>query len=173
MLYGLKDVEKLARDFGNDDLEIAKELKRVQSVKCRLKKQKFKGTYEEEMTNVVSYEQLLKEAREYIKPRGKFVTEFEREDVERLDYDEVVKAIRSIQSKKTNSRFLCEDLDENKEYKRALIVEEMLKERKERVKPVEDGKVRKSEVQKVVEVLENNGEVSKEKMLEMLKNLVG
>lgn len=41
-MSNLKDIEKLANQFDNNIELISKELKRVQSVKCRLKKFKEK-----------------------------------------------------------------------------------------------------------------------------------
>src|SRR5574344_468497 len=93
----LKEVEKVAAELGSVEA-VAKELKRVQSVKCRLKKQKGKATYETEMTEVIKQEQILKEARQLLDPKEKPVTQYEQEDVDQLDYDETIKAIRSIQS---------------------------------------------------------------------------
>ena len=49
-MTNLKQVEKVVKEFNNDEMAIQKELKRIQSVKCRLKKQKGKSTYEREMT---------------------------------------------------------------------------------------------------------------------------
>ena len=103
-MTNLKEVEKVAKKFEDDVLLISKELKRVQSIKSRLKKQKFKSTYEKEMTEVISYEQVLKEARQLLEPKEKFVTNFEKSDIDKLDYDQTIKAIKSIQSKKANSK---------------------------------------------------------------------
>lgn len=101
----LKEVEKVAVELGSVEA-VAKELKRVQSIKCRLKKQKGKATYETEMTEAIKQEQILKEARQLLDPKEKPVTMYSKEDVDLLDYDETIKAIRSIQSKKTLSRWL-------------------------------------------------------------------
>ena len=40
----MTEIEKVAEKFNNDLEAVAKELKRVQSLKCRLKKQKGKKT---------------------------------------------------------------------------------------------------------------------------------
>ena len=96
----LKKIESISTKFDNDVEKLAKELKRVQSIKCRLKKQKGKRSYQSEMTEVIKYEQVLKEARQLLDPKEKPVTMYDQKDVDQLDYDEVIKAIRSIQSKK-------------------------------------------------------------------------
>lgn len=96
----LEQIEKVANDFNNDVNELNRELKRIASIKCRLKKQKGKSTYSDEMQTVLDYEQVLKEAKQLISPKSKFVTDFKQSDVDKLDYDQTVKAIKSIQSKK-------------------------------------------------------------------------
>ena len=118
-MTNMKEIEKAAEKFGNDLEAVAKELKRVQSLKCRLKKQKGKKTYEEEMTEVVKYEQVLKEVRQLLDPKEKPVTMYTQEDVDQLDYDETIKAIRSIQSKKTLTKWLTDVEGDNDEYRKA------------------------------------------------------
>ena len=54
-MTNLKEIEKIANKFDNDVEKIRKELKRIQSVKCRLKKQKGKSSYEKEMTEIIKY----------------------------------------------------------------------------------------------------------------------
>ena len=50
MTTNLKEIEKKALELGNDLEAVAKELKRLQSVKCRLKKFKGRSDYEVKMT---------------------------------------------------------------------------------------------------------------------------
>lgn len=171
-MTNLKEIEKVANQFGNDVLAIGKELKRVQSIKCRLKKQKGKSTYEEEMKKVLSYEQVLKEARQLIDPKEKPVTMYEQEDVDQLDYDEVVKAIRSIQSKKTLSKWLTDVEGDNDEYRNACRIEKMLIERRNEIKPVDNEHIRKTDLQTIIDTIEESGNLSKEKIVELLKGLM-
>lgn len=171
-MTNLKEIEKLAEDFDNDSEKLQKELKRVQSLKCRLKKQKGKSSYEKEMTEILKYEQVLKEARNLLEPKEKAVTHFEKEDIEKLDYDETIKAIRSIQSKKTLSKWLTTVENDNDEYRNACKIEEMLIAHRMTKKPVEETNIRKTELQKVVETIETSGKLSQDKILEMLKNLL-
>lgn len=167
----LKEVEKVAAELGTKEA-VAKELKRVQSVKCRLKKQKGKSTYEQEMQEVLKQEQLLKEARQLLDPKEKPVTQYEQADVDRLDYDETIKAIRSIQSKKTLSRWLTPVEGDNDEFRNACRIEKMLIERREMIKPVDENNVRKTEIQAIIDTIEESGELSQEKIIELLKKLV-
>ena len=168
----MTEIEKVAKKFGNDLEKVAKELKRVQSLKCRLKKQKGKKTYEAEMTEVVKYEQVLKEVRQLLDPKEKPVTQFTQEDVDRLDYDETVKAIRSIQSKKTLTKWLTDVEGDNDEYKNACKIEAMLIARRESTKPVDDEYVRKTDVQTIIDTIESSGKLSQEKVVELLKSLL-
>lgn len=167
----LKEVEKVAKELGTVEA-VSKELKRVQSTKCRLKKQKGKGSYEQEMNEVLREEQLLKEARQLLDPKEKPVTMYEQEDVDSLDYDETIKAIRSIQSKKTLTRWLTTIEGDNDEFKNAEKIEKMLIERREKIKPVDENNVRKTEIQTIIDTIESSGKLSQEKVVELLKKLV-
>jgi len=120
----LKKVEEKAKELKTVE-NVARELKRIQSIKCRLKKQKGKSTYEAEMTEVIKQEQLLKEVRQLLDPKEKPVTMYEQADVDKLDYDETIKAIRSIQSKKTLSRWLTDVECDNDEFRNAVRIEKM------------------------------------------------
>jgi len=171
-MTNLKEIEKVANKFDNDVEKLAKELKRIQSVKCRLKKQKGKSSYEKEMTEVIKYEQVLKEARQLLDPKAKPVTMYEQKDVDQLDYDETIKAIRSIQSKKTLSKWLTTIEGDNDEYRRACEIEKMLIERRNQIKPVDNEFIRKTEVQTIIDTIESSGKLSQEKILELLKSLV-
>lgn len=168
----LKDIEKVAREFGNDVLAIGKELKRVQSIKCRLKKQKGRSDYAEQMQTVLSYEQVLKEAKQLLDPKEKPVTMYEQADVDQLDYDETVKAIRSIQSKKTLSKWLTDVEGDNDEYRNACRIEEMLIARRNQIKPVDNEYIRKTDLQTIIDTIESSGKLSQERIVEMLKSLM-
>lgn len=171
IMTNLKEVEKVAAELGSVE-NIARELKRVQSIKCRLKKQKGKATYEAEMTEVIKQEQILKEARQLLDPKEKPVTMYEQADVDQLDYDETIKAIRSIQSKKTLSRWLTDVECDNDVFRNAVRIEKMLIARREAIKPVDKNHVRKTDVQTIIDTIESSGKLSKAKIVELLKELV-
>lgn len=164
----LKDIEKAAEKFTSVD-EVKKALRSVQSVKSRLIKQKGREDYEQEYAKVVLKEQLLKEVRAYMEPKKLTVTTMSKEQIEVLTYDETIKAIKSIQSKKC-----LEQYNEDKtEYNKAVAIEEMLLEHKKNVKPVEDTVVRKSEINDLINQVENmDQQISKEWILEQLRKLV-
>lgn len=171
-MTNLKEIEKIANKFDNDVEKLRVELKRIQSAKCRLKKQKGKSSYEKEMTEIIKYEQVLKEAKQLLSPKKKPVTMYTQEDVDQLDYDETVKAIRSIQSKKTLSKWLTTVECDNDEYRKACEIEKMLIERRNKIKPVDNEFVRKTEVQTIIDTIESSGKLSQSKIVELLKRLV-
>ena len=168
----MKKVQELAEKFDNDVLAINKELKRIASVKSRLKKQKGRSDYEEKMTEALSYYQVLVEAKNLLEPKEKPVTMYEQSDVDRLDYDETVKAIRSIQSKKTLSRWLTEVEGDNDEDRNACKIEKMLIDHRSQVKPVDNDYIRKTDLQTIIDTIESSGKVSQAKIVELLKSLM-
>jgi len=166
------EIEAKAVELGNDMEAVKRELKRVASVKCRLIKQKGIADYEAKLEEVLKEEQLLKEVRSYITGPKKTTTTFEQEDVDKLTYDETVKAIRSIQSKKSLTRWLTCEEGNNDEFRAACKVESMLKAHLETVKPIEDNTVRKTDIIAIIETIEATGKISTAKILEMLKELI-
>ena len=171
-MTNLKAIEVKAAELGHDMETVKRELKRVASVKCRLLKQKGRPDYEEVLKSVLEEEQVLKEVRTYLTGSKKTVTTFEKEDVDQLTYDETVKALKSIQSKKSLTRWLTTVEGDNDEFRGACKIEEMLKEHIKNVKPIEDNTVRKSDIQNVIDTIESTGNISTERILEMLKALV-
>lgn len=168
----LKKVEQIANKFESID-SINKEIKKVQSIKCRLKKQKFKSSYNSEMSEILKYEQILKEAKNLLNPREKFVTEFNEQDVNELTLDQTIRAIRSIQSKKTLTKYIKEKIEENFEYQNALKIETLLIIHKNKlIKNNEDvDKVEKTEITKIIEVLQDNEKLTKDQIIELLEKL--
>lgn len=170
-MTNLKEIEKVAREFNNDVDLVSKEIKRLQSVKCRLKKFKNRSDYDLKMTEVLQQEQVLKEVRNLLSPKEKPVTMYVKEDVDRLDYDETVRALKSIQSKKCLTRWLTGKDGDNDEYRNACKIEDLLNEHKKEVSPVDDAYIRRSDLQVVIETIENNLNLSNEKILKLLKDL--
>lgn len=168
----MKAVEKKAAELGNDMEMVKKELKRVQSVKCRLAKQKGRKDYEAAMKECLAEEQLLKEVRNLLDPKEVTVPSMTEEDVARLDYDQTVKAIKSIQSKKTLTKWLTDVEGDNDEYRNACRVEAMLLQHKKTVQPVEDALVRKTEIVAIIDAIEATPDISHERVLELLKGLL-
>lgn len=134
-----------AAELNNSIIELNKALKRVASAKTRLNHSPGLPDYNEKMAAILAEEQLLKNVRAYLTEPRKTVNDLTAEDIAAMDYDEVCKAIRSIQSKKTHTKY-AEDCkkDENglfipgsgAMYLEACRIEEMLKARREELEPV-------------------------------------
>lgn len=165
----MNTVEMKAQELNNDMNEVKRELKRVASVKSRLKRQQGKSTYEKEMSEVLQYEELLKEVRSHLSNGSKSVPQYTEEDIQVLSYDETIRAIKSIQSKKSLSKWLTPIEGDNDEYRNACRVEELLRAHKETLQPSGINSVSKNDIQSIVDMSE---ELSKDELIEMLKNLL-
>ncbi len=165
----MNSVELKAQELNNDMNEVKRELKRVASVKSRLKRQRGKSTYEQEMNEVLQYEELLKDVRSHLTSKGKSVPQYTEEDIQVLTYDETIRAIKSIQSKKSLSKWLTSVEGDNDEYRNACRVEDLLRAHKETLQPSGMNSVSKSDIQSIID---NSGELSKDDIVEMLRNLI-
>lgn len=168
----LKNIEKVAKSYGNVE-GVKKAIRSLQSRKSRLKKQKGRADYKELMTEILQQEQLLKEVRDYFEPKRIPVTKMTKSDIELLNYDETIKAIKSIQSKKCLVQHATEKIEDNTEYQKACEIERLLLEYKENIKPIEETVVRKSDVNDLIDHLQNQEEkISTEYVISLLKNLL-
>ena len=168
----LKNIEKVAKSYQNVD-EVKKALRSIQSRKSRLKKQKGRKDYNEKMTEILQQEQLLKEVRDYFEPKTIPVPKMTQKDIELLNYDETLKAIKSIQSKKCLVQHATENIDDNEEYKKACEIERMLLEHKKKVKPIEETVVRKSDINDLIEHLKTQDTKIKTKyVISLLEKLL-
>lgn len=168
----LRNIEEVAKNY-RDVEEVKKAIRSLQSRKSRLKKQKGREDYEELMTEILQQEQLLKEVRDYFEPKKIPVTKMTKKDIELLNYEETLRAIKSIQSKKCNVQHLTENIEDNEEYKKACQIEEWLLEHKQNIKPIEETVVRKSDINDLIDHLQNQEEkISTEYVISLLKNLL-
>lgn len=166
----MNKVELKAQELNNDMNEVKRELKRIASVKSRLKRQRGKSTYEVEMNEVLQYEELLKEVRTLICGGGqKSVPQFTEDDIKELTYDETVRAIKSIQSKKSLTKWLTPIEGDNDEYRNACRVEDMLRSHKDTLQPCGTSTVLKDKLQVIVD---SSGDLSKEELIEKLRELL-
>lgn len=166
----MNNVEMKAQELNNDMNEVKRELKRVASIKSRLKKQRGKASYEQEMQEVLQYEELLKDVRSHIAgDTVKAVPQYTLEDVQELSYDETIRAIKSIQSKKSLSKWLTDVAGDNDEYRNACRVEELLRAHKEMLQPEGSNVVRKSVLQTLVD---ESDALTKEELVAKLAELL-
>ena len=168
----LKNIEQVAKSYTNVE-EVKKAIRSLQSQKSRLKKQKGREDYEKLMTEILQKEQLLKEVRDYFEPKKIPVPEMTKEDIELLNYDETNKAIKSIQSKKCLVQHATENIEDNEEYKKACEIERMLLEHKKNIKPIEATVVRKSDINDLIDHLQNQEEkISTEYVIRLLEEML-
>lgn len=168
----LKNVEMVAAQYNWSKEEVAKKLRSLQSTKTRLKKMPGRSDYQEKMNELLLEEELLKQVRNLIDPKEKFVTAYEQEDVDQLDYDQTIKAIKSIQSAICNSQYETADINTNSKYQSYKKIEAMLLEHKKAVKPVEDAYIRKTEVQTIIDLIESTADITVATVLDKLKELI-
>jgi len=165
----MTSIKKLQEKFGN--LESAKkELRNIQTIKCRFRKQKARKDYNQKMSEILTYEQSLKELVNYYAPKKVFTTHMTQDDIEKLNFDETMKSIKSIQSKKCNTQWD----DDKTEYEKACEIERLLLEHKEKVKPIEETVVKKSTIQNLIRHLEivEPKAVKKEYVIELLNKIL-
>lgn len=171
-MTNLKEIEKVAEAYGNDLAALKRAIKAVQSRKCLHLKKKGLPDYQAKLDEILREEQNLKEAIRLLDPKEKTTTEFTKEDIDKLDYDQTIKAIRSIQSKKTHTRWKTTVEGDNDEFRAACKIEQMLQEHRDSIKPVDEAYIRKTELQAIIDTIESSGSVSQERILEMLKELL-
>ena len=168
----MRNIQEVAKSYGSVE-EVKKALRSIQSRKSRLKKQKSRKDYKELMTEILQQEQLLKEVRDYFEPKTIPVTKMSRKDIELLNYEETLRAIKSIQSKKCNTQHLTENINDNIEYQKACQIESWLLEHKKKVKPIEETVVRKSDINDLIDHLQNQEDkISTEYVISLLTNLL-
>jgi hypothetical protein len=168
----MKNIEKVAKKF-KDVEEVKKAIRSIQSRKSRLKKQKGRKDYEKLMTEILKEEQILKEVRDYFEPKKKPITQMTQQDIQLLNYDETIKAIKSIQSKKCLVQHATKRIEDNVEYQKACQIESWLLEHKRNIKPIEDTVVKKSDINNLIDHLQNqNTKIETKYVVELLKNLL-
>lgn len=160
--------EQWINENGTDLDKVVQELKRVASVKSRLKKQLGKAENKAKLQEVVQYEEVLKGLRDSLTNRKKYVTEYTWEDISQLSYEEVNKAINSIKSKKSLSRWLTEVEGDNDEYRQAVEVEALLYTRKEQL----GGNKKQHMKESLRSILDNQADMTKEELVEALQKLL-
>lgn len=152
----------------SEELDLAvvnKMIRNIQSIKSKLKKQKELANYDYQMDKVLRKEQILKELKGYFTPQVVPTTAYTQEIVDELTQDEVLKALKSIQSKKCNTRYLID----KEPFENACKVEEMLVKRRELLKG--ENVISKKSLDDVIGTIESLDDMSKEQLVAMLKGL--
>lgn len=134
-----------AAELGNSVEAVDKEIKRNASVRCRLSKMPGRSDYAVKMAEAEAENELLKAVRAHLKGSVKTVSTLTAEDIAKMDYVSVCSAIRSIQSKKTHTRWAEDCLRDEEglyipgtgeQYKEACRIEALLKDRRNELAPM-------------------------------------
>lgn len=151
-----------AAELNNDMVELHRALKRVASMKTRLNHSPGLPDYNVRMAAILQEEQLLKNVRSYLSEPRKTVNDLTAEDIADMSYDEVCRAIKSIQSKKTHTKYAddCKKDDDGlfipgsgAMYQEACRIEDMLKSRREVLQPTGADHVSKTLLLELVNTL--------------------
>jgi len=150
----------------NYDIDVVyRELKRVASIKCRLKKMPGKPSFNDEMARVLQEEQLLKNVRDYLNGPRKNVNMLTQEDIDIMTIDDVMKALKAIQSKKTHTKWLTTTPGDNDQYREACRIEDMLKARRDALQPKNCNIIHKSDLQRLLDTLKACSDLSAEECI--------
>lgn len=172
------DIITKATELNNSMVNVNKALKRVASVKCRLNHAPGKATFQVEMAACLEEERLLKAVRDYLTEPRKTVNNLTEADIADMDYDEVCKAIRSIQSKKTHTKW-ADDCEKDEDglfipgsgaaFKEACRIEELLKARRDELQPEGTKRITKAAVLEFVDTLRNEPDLDAETCLNRIE----
>ena len=161
-----------ANRLDNSIENVNRELKRLASVKCRLKKMPGRSDFQANMTEVLLQEELLKNVKNYISGPRKTVNTLTQEEVNRMTLDEVVKAIKSIQSKKTHAKWQTTTPGDNDDFREACRIEEMLKARRDELNPHHGNSVSKHELFNFIATLRLCDDLDVETCLDRIEQFV-
>jgi len=166
----MQAVKAKAELLSYDMVKIQRELKRIASVKCRLKKNPRLSTFNEEMTKVLQEEYLLKSVRDLVNGPRKNVNTLTQDEVDKMNAEEVIKAIKAIQSKKYHTRWLNDEECNNDAYREACRIEDMLKHRRESLS--HSSGATKYEVQKLLDVLKTCKDLSTDDCIKRIEAVI-
>lgn len=171
----MKEILGLKEGMSNEEIKkiVFNFNKKLDSRKLGVSRKLRKGEidkkgYEELISKIMVLKEESKLLRDMLIGRDVVRYEDRKEDeIKNMCKDEVVRGLNSIRSKKSRYGFELKEEDREKLDRK----EEMYKRRYEEVKMEDSGVVEKSKISDVVSMLEN-GELSKEDIVKMLKNMI-
>jgi hypothetical protein len=168
----MRAVAETATKFAHDVESVNRELKRIASVKCRIKKMPGRSDFQEKLTAALQYEELLKNVKAYIVGPRKNVNTITQEEVDLLTLDETMKALKAIQCKKTHTKWLTTEPGENDEYREACRIEQMLKDHRDAIAPKRVGKLSKADAMAIIDTVTLGNDMTVDECLEHIKKLI-
>jgi hypothetical protein len=141
--------------------KISLQLKSLQSRKCRLRHD-HRSSSKQLLTALLVEEDNLKQLRLQLSPKDTTTTTFTDEDIDKLSLQATRNAIRSIQSKKSLTRWLTTIDGDNDEYRHATTIEAKLKLHLSKLEPT-----------KVIvgDIITNIDNLTKDDIIQLLKKL--
>lgn len=171
-MINMQAIVETAASLDNDLEKVNRELKRIASVKCRLKKMPGRSDFQENMTAVLQEEELLKNVKSYISGPRKTVSTLTQDEVDHMTLDETMKALKAIQSKKTHTKWLTTIPGDNDEYREACRIEQMLKSHRDCMSPGQLGMLSKVDMLKMIDTLRLCDDLSIEDCLDRIVEYV-
>lgn len=152
-MIDMRKVVAAANDLDNSIENVNRELRKIATIKCRVKKSPGRSDFQENLTNILQKEELLKNVKSYLSGPRKTVFNLTQEEIDVMDIEEVIRAIKSIQSKKTHTKWQTTNPGDNDEYREACRVENMLKARRAQLEPKVTGVMSRVKLLAYLEVL--------------------
>lgn len=171
-MIDMRAIAETANRFDNDIETVNRELKRIASVKCRLKKMPGRSDFQEKLTTVLQYEEQLKNVKAFITGPRKNVNTLTQDEVDNMTLDETFKALKAIQSKKTHTKWLTTEPGNNDEYREACRIEQMLKDHRDAIAPKKLGNISKVDALNIINAVGVCNDISLEDAIAHLKKLI-
>lgn len=161
-----------AEELEFDLTKVNRELKRLASVKHRLKKTPIRSDFNEVMTKTLQEEELLKCVKTYINGPRRIVSNLTQSDIDSLTLDETMKALKAIQSKKSHTKWLTTEPGNNDDYREACLIEARLKAHRDAMSPRKLGMVSKSDALEMLESLRIVSDLTAEECIDRIMKFI-
>lgn len=167
----VNDVNILVKKYTSVD-EVKRLIQNLQNRKHLLKKKKAVGKCAQtDVDECIKAIDRLQDVKLYLEPKKKTAMSLTQAEIDLLSYVEVEKAIKSVQTKKTMSSLIEDEVEREKVYEEVLAQEALLKAHRNEVAPLDDNVIRKSTVSDFISTVEAL-DITKEQVLEMLADII-
>lgn len=152
--------------------EVKRLIANLQNKKCLDKKKRAVGKCDNaEIEDCIKAIDKLQDVKSYLEPKKKTAMSLTVEEISKLTYQEVEKAIKSVQSKKTMAGYIEDEEERNRVYTEVIRQEELLKEHRYEVAPLDENVIRKSTINDLIRTVETM-DITKQQVLDMLEDLI-